>query len=327
MVFIGTGQWMLALGLFMLANIGAAGSLTFYDSLLPHIARPEELDRVSSAGYAMGYLGSGMLLAANLLWIQQPAWFGFADAGAATRASFLSVGIWWALFTIPLLRRVPEPAVAVAATPWREAFSRLRQTNLELRRYPQAFLMLVAFLLYNDGIGTFIRMSSLYGTQIGLDQGSLITALLLVQFIGIPFAVLFGWVAERVGAKNAIFGALAVYTVVALLAFWMTTATHFFLLAALVGMVQGGSQALSRSLFASLIPRERSSEFFGFFAVFEKFAGIFGPLFFSAAVALTGSNRTAILSVIVFFVAGATVLTKVDVAAGQRQAAGVPAAH
>lgn len=326
---VGEGDWALALGLFMLGNIGAWGSFNFYDSLLPHIARPDELDRVSTAGYAIGYLGGGVLLALNLLWIQQPQWFGFAGAAEATRAAFLSVAVWWALFSIPILRRVPEPPVPRTArrASWTQAFVQVAHTLRELRRYRHAFLMLLAFLLYNDGIGTIIRMASLYGTQVGIDQGSLIAALLLVQFVGVPFAFLFGRVADRIGAKNAIFVSLAVYTGISVLAFYMKTATHFFALAFLVGMVQGGSQALSRSMFASLIPRHQSSEFFGFFSVFEKFAGIFGPLLFSVAVGITGSSRAAILSVILFFVAGAVLLTRVDVEEGQRVATAVDAEH
>jgi UMF1 family MFS transporter len=322
-IVVGRGEWAVALGRFMLGKIWEAGAMAFYDSLLPHLAREDELDRVSTAGYALGYLGGGVLLAINLLWIQKPGWFGFADAGVATRVSVLSVGVWWALFTVPLMRRVPEPPVPATAASslsaaFVDSFARLQRTLRELRRYRHAFLMLLAFLLYNDGIGTIIRMASLYGTQVGIDQGSLITALLIVQFVGIPCSILFGKLAGWIGAKNAIFLALAIYTCISVLAFYMRTAAHFFALAFMVGLVQGGSQALSRSVFASLVPKHQSSEFFGFFSVFEKFAGIFGPLLFSLAVALTGSSRSAILSVILFFVAGALVLSRVDVTAGQR---------
>jgi UMF1 family MFS transporter len=320
---VGRGDWALALGLFMLGNIGMYGSLTFYDALLPHIARPDELDRVSTAGYAIGYLGGGVLLGVNLAWILKPAWFGFPDAGIATRAAFVSVAVWWGLFSIPLFRRIGEPPVhpdAGASASIATAFVRLRQTLRDLRRYRHAFTMLAAFMLYNDGIGTLIRMGTIYGTQVGIDQGSLIGALVLVQFIGVPSGFLFGAVAARVGAKPAILASLGLYTVICVLAFRMATARDFMVLACLVGLVQGGSQALSRSLFASLIPKDRTAEFFGFFAVFEKFAGIFGPLLFSVAVALTRSNRAAILSVIVFFVAGAILLVKVDIEAGRRAA-------
>ena len=277
---------------------------------------------MSSAGYALGYLGGGVLLAINLAWIQRPAWFGLPDAGVATRLAFVSVAVWWALFTIPILRRVAEPPVPAGAEHVSvvTAFARLGGTLRGLRRYRDAFTMLLAFMLYNDGIGTIIRMATLYGTQVGIDQGSLIGALLLVQFIGVPAAFVFGAIADRVGAKPAILGSLAIYTVVSVLAFRMRTGTDFFILAALVGLVQGGSQALSRSVFATLIPRDRTAEFFGSFSVFEKFAGVFGPLLFSAAVVITQDTRAAILSVILFFVAGAVLLLRVDVEAGRRAA-------
>jgi MFS transporter, UMF1 family len=325
LALVESGDWLLALLLFMLANMGMYGSLTFYDSLLPHIAKPEELDRVSSVGYALGYLGGGLLLAVNLAWIQRPEWFGLRDASMATRLSFVSVAVWWTLFALPLFRRVPEPRVLdSAARPLTlaqsvgDAFGRVGETLAGLRRYQHAFLMLLAFLLYNDGIGTIIRMATLYGTQIGIDQGSLIAALLMVQFVGVPFTVVFGRFAGRIGAKRAIFLALGVYVVISVLAFAMRTAAHFFTLAFLVGIVQGGSQALSRSLFASMIPRRKSSQFFGFFGVFEKFGNVFGPLLFALAVALTGSTRTAILSVVLFFVLGGVALSRVDVPRGQQ---------
>ena len=325
MVFIGEGMWLFALALFVVGNIGVSGAFTFYDSLLPHIARPDELDRVSSAGYALGYLGGGLLLAINLLWIAQPGWFGFADAAAATRASFLSVAVWWALFSIPLFRRVPEPPTHGAA-PARglavvgASFRQLGGTLRELARYKQALLMLLAFLVYNDGINTIIRMASIYGTQVGIASEHLIFALLLVQFVGIPCAFAFGWLAGKIGAKVSVFLALAVYVAISVLGYFMDSAADFYLLAFLVGTVQGGSQALSRSLFASMIPKQKSSEFFAFFAVFEKFAGIIGPAIFAYTVGTTGSSQNAILSVILFFVAGAALLALVNVPEGQRVA-------
>ena len=184
------------------------------------------------------------------------------------------------------------------------AFVRLGETFRELRGYRQAFLMLLAFLIYNDGIQTIIRMATAYGTEIGIGQSALIAAILLVQFVGIPCSFLFGMVAGRIGAKRALFLGLLAYTVISVLGFYMKTAAHFYMLAGLVGMVQGGTQALSRSLFASMIPPHKSGEFFGFFSVFEKFAGIFGPLIFAGTIAATGSSRNAILSVIAFFAVG-----------------------
>ncbi len=324
MFFIHRGEWMLGAGLFILANIGASGSFIFYDALLPHVARADEMDRVSTAGYALGYLGGGVLLAVNLAWIQFPTAFGMADAAAGSRWAFLSVAMWWLLFSVPLFRRVPEPPRALAVgesgdfSPVRGALGRMRVTLRELRTYPQALMLLVAFLVYNDGIGTIIRMATVYGTEIGIGQGALMGAFLVVQFVGIPFAFLFGGLASRIGAKRSIFIALAVYAGVSVLGYYMKTAAHFIILAVLVGMVQGGCQALSRSLFASMIPRHRSTEFFAFFAVFEKFAGILGPAIFAGTIALTGSSRNAILAVITFFLVGGGLLAFVNVPEGQR---------
>jgi UMF1 family MFS transporter len=324
--FVGRGDWLLGAVLFVIGNIGVTGTIVFYESLLPHIASHEEVDRVSMAGYAVGYLGGGLLLIVALVAIQKPELFRIPDAGTAMRISFVATAVWWVVFSIPLFRTVPEPPRSpgeageegkglVAA-----AFVRLGRTLRELRRYRHAFLFLVAFLLYNDGVNTIIRMASPYGTEIGIAEGSLIAAFVMVQLVGIPFAFLFGAIAARIGAKRAIFIALAMYLVIAVWGYYMKTAFQFFVLAFLVGTVQGGSQGLSRSLFSTLIPRQKSSEFFAFFSVFEKFAGIFGPAIFGVMAMATGSSRNAILSLIVFFVVGGALLAKVDVAAGQRAA-------
>ena len=323
--FAGRGDWPAAAVLFGLGNIGFAASLTFYDSLLPHIAADTEIDRVSTAGYAVGYLGGGLLLALNVAWIVSPATFGLRDAAQASRLSFLSVAIWWPLFSIPLFRTVREPRIVRAGATSvsalvTSAFRGLGETLRELRRYKNAFVLLLAYVLYSDGINTIIRMATSYGTEIGLRQSALITAILLVQFVGIPFAFLFGLLAGRIGAKAAVFISIAVYTVITVMGYYMKTERDFYVLAIMVAAVQGGSQALSRSLYASMIPRDRSSEFFGFFSIFEKFGAIAGPAVFGLTSAATGSSRSAILSVVVFFVAGALLLAFVDVAAGQRAA-------
>ena len=334
MFLIERGDLSLASVLFTVSLIGAAGSFVFYEALLPHIAKPSEIDQVSTAGYAMGYIGGGLLLALNLAWIQKPAWFGLPSGPDISpslgtlpvRLAFLSVAAWWLLFSIPLFRGVPEPAARLEQDEFsgggvmQVAFLRLMKTFRELRGYRQAFLMLLAFLIYNDGIQTIIKMATAYGTEIGIGQSALIGAILLVQFVGIPCSFLFGTLAARIGAKRAIFLGLVAYTAISILGYFMTNATHFFVLAGLVGMVQGGTQALSRSLFASMIPPHKSGEFFGFFSVFEKFAGIFGPLIFAGTIAATGSSRNAILSVIGFFALGGALLLLVDVAEGQRVA-------
>jgi MFS transporter, UMF1 family len=320
------GGWQWAALLFVVGNIGVSGSLVFYDSMLPSVASPDETDRVSSAGYALGYLGGGLLLVLNLAWVLQPQMFGLPGTVAAIKLSFASVGVWWLLFMIPLLRRVPEPPrIATAAdtasgSPLRGALARLAHTFVEIRAYPQAFLALLAMLVYQDGIQTIIRFAGIYGAEVGVGQSAQIAAFAMVQLLGVPFAFIFGALGGRLGTKRAIFLALAVYSVAATLGYFMQNATHFFLLAGLVATVQGGAQALSRSLFARLIPPAKTSEYFGFYAVVERFATILGPLVFTLSGALTGSSRSAVLAMIAFFVAGGWLLSRVDVAAGERAA-------
>ncbi len=324
MVFIGEGDIMLASVLFFIGNIGVSGSLVFYDSLLPHVATRAETDRVSSAGYAMGYVSGGLLLLINLAWILQPAAFGFADSVSAIRASFVSVAIWWAVFSIPLFRNVPEPKAAGPANGGGfaigAAFRRLGRTFTEVRRYRNAFLLFIAMLLYQDGIQTVIRMSSVYGAEVGIDQNAQIAAFVMVQFVGIPFSFLFGALGARIGTKRCIFIAIGVYIAATTLAYFMTSVVHFFLLAFLVATVLGGSQALSRALFARMIPHDRTSEFFGFFAVSERFATVFGPALFTISVMVTGNSRAAILAIIGLFIAGGYVLSLVDEEEGERAA-------
>jgi MFS transporter, UMF1 family len=325
---ISEGGWRWAALVFVIGNIGVSGSLVFYDSMLPSVAKPEDTDRVSSAGYALGYLGGGLLLVLNLAWVLQPQVFGLSGTVAAIKLSFASVGVWWLLFMIPLLRHVPEPPQGAAATDvtrgaLRGSFARLAHTFAEIRQYPQAFLALLAMLVYQDGIQTIIRFAGIYGAEVGVGQSQQIAAFAMVQLLGVPFAFVFGSLGTRLGTKRAIFLALAIYTVAATLGYFMQNATHFFLLAGLVATVQGGAQALSRSLFSRLIPPAKTSEYFGFYAVVERFATILGPLVFTLSGALTGSSRSAVLGMIVFFVAGGWLLSRVDVEEGERAARAV----
>jgi UMF1 family MFS transporter len=327
MFVIGRGDLMLASALFVLAAIGAAAAATFYDSLLPHIASQDSIDRVSASGFAVGYMGGGALLTLNLLMIAKPAWFGLgSSADLAVRLSMVIVALWWAAFSIPLFRVVPEPPRALeideeeGANPVRVAFTRLAETLRELRGFRQAFLMLVAFLIYNDGVSTIQKMAAAYGTELGIGRESLISAILIVQFVGVPATFLFGLLGSRIGAKRAIFVALTVYLVISIVGYFMKTSRDFYLLAILVGLVQGGVQALSRSLFSTMIPRHKSGEFFGFYSVFSKFAGIFGPFLFAGIIGATGSSRNAILAVIAFFIVGGALLAFVDVEKGEQAA-------
>lgn len=334
MFFIDRGEVALAYTLFVLSLAGAAGSQVFYEALLPHVAREDEVDRVSTAGYALGYLGGGLLLALNLAWILDPGLIGLpAGEGLSprqqtlpTRLALASVAVWWVLFSIPLFRHVPEPPRRIeagekaGASPARAAVGRLWGTLREIREYRQAFLMLLAFLIYNEGLQTIIKMATAYGTELGIGQTSLIMAILLVQFVGVPFAFLFGNLAGRVGTRPAIYLGLAVYVVISVLGYFMSSARDFFLLAGLVGMVQGGTQALSRSLFASMVPPHKSGEFFGFFSVFERFAGVLGPLTFFLVIEITGTTRNAVLAVIAFFLVGGALLSRVNIEEGRRAA-------
>ena len=323
--FVQLGDWVLASAAFIVGNIGFAASEMFYESLLPHIAKPNEIDRVSTAGYATGYVGGGLLLAVHLAWISSPETFGLSDSGQASRVAFATVAVWWGLFTIPILRHVREPATTSIApgsggSPLRVGFQRVLATLREVRQRRQVFLFLLAFWCYNDGINTIIKMATIYGAEIGIGETDLIGALLLVQFVGIPCTFAFGALASHIGAKNGIYLALAVYTAVAVFGYFISTAWHFWVLACGVAVVQGGSQALSRSLFATLIPANKSSQFFGFYNITGKFGNLIGPLVFALVSQWTGGSRMSILALVFFFVTGMALLSRVDVEQGREAA-------
>ncbi|MDE0166796.1 MAG: MFS transporter [Bryobacterales bacterium] len=323
--FATQGRWLFASIAFIVGNIGFAAADVFYESLLPHIASPQEIDRVSTAGYALGYVGGGLLLAVQLAWITSPQTFGLSDGAVGSRLAFVSVAIWWVLFSIPLFRTVKEPThdgkgMATLGGGLSDGFQQLAATFREIRRYREAFWFLLAFWLYNDGIITIVKMAAIYGAEIGIGQTDLIGALLVVQFLGIPCTFAFGTLAERIGAKRAIMMSLVVYTGISVLGYYMSTAMHFWILACAVAVVQGGSQALSRSLFATLIPPEKSSQFFGFYNVSGRFGSILGPFVFAVVSQATGGSRLSILTLIAFFAGGMLVLARVDENAGRLRA-------
>ena len=317
--FVSTGDWLLASVIFIFGNIGFSMSEVFYNAILPSVAGPKEIDRVSVKGYALGYLGGGILLALDIGLIEI-----MSDKILATRISFITVSIWWTLFTIPFILKVKEPGAGknykLDANFLTAGFKRLSVTFSELRRYRELFLFLAAFWIYNDGIGTISKMATIYGAEIGISQGVLIGTLLMTQFVGIPFSFAFGRLAGLIGTKNSIMLGLFVYTIISVAGYFMETALHFFILAFLVGTVQGGTQALSRSLYGSMLPREKTAEFFGFYGMSSKFAGIVGPLVFAVVSQLTGTSRLSIFSLIIFFIAGALILNRVDVERGVRAA-------
>ncbi len=278
--FAGSGDWVFTSAVYIVANVGFAAANVFYESFLPSIASREEIDRVSAAGYAVGYVGGGILLAINAAWIMFPETFGLVDGADAIRLSFVSVSVWWVLFSVPLFRTVREPTrnrgahEGVGRHPLMVGFARVRRTFGEIRQYRQVFYFLLAFWLYNDGIGTIIKMATTYGSEVGLGTGDLVGALLVTQVVGIPFTFAYGALAGRIGTKNGIQLALTAFTGIAIGGYFIQEAWHFYALAVAVGMVMGGAQALSRSLYAAMVPASKSSEFFGFFSVSAKFAGI-----------------------------------------------------
>ncbi|HEX5607976.1 MAG TPA: MFS transporter [Candidatus Binatia bacterium] len=322
LAWVRNDNFILASLIFSVANLGFAGGNIFYEALLPHIARADDLDRVSARGYAFGYLGGGILLIIDVLSLLRPDWFGMPDRNFALRACFVSVALWWAVFALPLLRartaRESIQRIGVGAIV--SGFVRLRATFGQVRRYQQMALFLVAFWIYNDGISTIIKLAAAYGDEIGIRHDDMLVALVVTQLVGFPSSFAFGTIATRLGAKRAILAGLAAYALISIAGFLIRSAWHFFVLAIVVGLVQGGTQALSRSLFASMVPKTRSSEFFGFFSTGEKVAGIIGPAIFGIIGQLTGSSRWGIVSVVVLFVAGALILMRVDVSEAQRVA-------
>ena len=312
--------------LFLIANLGFGASVVFYNAFLPDIAAPEERDHVSSVGWALGYLGGGLLLALNLILFSKAAAFGLST-GEAVRINLASAGLWWAIFTvIPLLvlkRRAPLRHLPPGEHYLTVGLKQLRRTLGKARTHPQALLFLAAFLIYNDGIQTVISLASVFGQEeLGLSISTLTTVILMVQFVGIPGVYLFKYVARRVGAKTAIVISLLLWIGTLLYAYALLHTTRdFFLMAAMIALVLGGSQALSRSLFSLLIPKGQESEYFGLYEISDKGTSWLGPLLFGLALQFTGSYRVAILSLVVFFIAGLLLLLKVNVHEGRRQAA------
>ncbi len=323
---VGRGAWGTAAAVYALATVGFSGGNVFYDALLPSVA-DGRTDRVSALGYALGYLGGGALFAVNVVMIRMPQAFGLADAGQAVRISFASVAVWWAVFAIPLFRAVPEPPAAGGGTgaALREGLAQLARTFRRARRLKVVLLFLAAYWLYIDGVGTVIRMAVDYGLSLGFPASSLIVALLLTQAVGFPAALVFGRLGEWLGTKRAIVLGLVVYLGVTGFGAFLRTPAQFFVLAAVVGLVQGGVQALSRALYARLVPEAEAGEFFGFFNLLGKFAAILGPLVMGLVAVLTGSTRVAIASVSVLFLAGGLLLLRVDEAEGRAAAAALEA--
>lgn len=312
LAFVGPSDWLTAAVLFAIGSVGFWGGLIFYDSLLIRVAPPGRMDSVSGFGYALGYLGGALLLTVNVVMYAKPALFGLASAEVAIRASFLTVALWWLLFSIPLLRQsraiAAGPTIGLARAA-REGFAELLRTFREIRKFRPVVLFLLSYWMYIDGVNTIMKMAVDYGLALGFPANSLITGILMIQFIGFPLTLLFGWLGDRISPLVGIFVAIGVYCAVTFYAVLMTSVAEFYIMAAAIGCVQGAIQAMSRSYYGRLIPADRASEFFGFYNMMGKFAAVLGPLLMAATALLTGNSRTAILSVALLFVGGAVMLT------------------
>ncbi len=322
--FVEQGQWQYAAVIYALATMGFAGSNVFYDSLLVDISAKEYFSLISSYGYAMGYIGGGLLFLLNVLMTLNPEWFGLADATQAVRVSFVTVAIWWAVFSIPAMLWVREAPTVDKSSSWQAVtagLTELTHTLKKIRSLKTIVLFLVAYWLYIDGVNTIIKMAVDFGINLNMAPGDLMKALLLTQFVAFPASLAFGFLGNRIGAKRGIMIGVLVYFVSTLWAgMYLKTVTEFYMLAVTIGLVQGGVQSLSRALYASIIPRDKTAEFFGFYNMLGKFAAVLGPFLVAGVALFTQNSRYAIMAIAPLFLFGAAVLVLVDVDKGHREA-------
>lgn len=320
---VAMGDWAMAAFLYVAALIGFSGGNIFYDSLIIGVAEPRKMDFISAFGFSMGYLGGGLLFTFNVFMLLWPQAFGLAEQSIAIRLSFLSVAVWWALFSIPIFLFVEEPRSEGIASGWSALSAGCRQlaaTFREIRQLRMVFLFLVGYWFYIDGVDTVIRMAVDYGMALGFETESLLIALAITQAVGFPAAILFGKIGEKLGTKTGIFIGIAVYVGVTVWGYFMDQAWEFYGLAVAVGLVQGGIQSLSRSFYTQLIPQNKAAEFFGFYNMLGKFAAVIGPVMMGWVSVLTGNPRYSILSLIILFAVGGYLLYKVDAEEGRRMA-------
>jgi len=321
--FVAQGDWGMAAAFYILATIGFSGGNIFYDSLIVSVAGAKKMDVVSALGFALGYLGGGLLFALNVAMTLTPQAFGLANASEAVRVSFLSVAIWWGVFSIPIFLFVEEPRTGGGLAGWRAVtggFRQLSATFQEVRKLRVVFLFLIGYWLYIDGVDTIVRMAVDYGMSLGFRSNSLIVALLITQFVGFPAALAFGKIGEKLGTKTGIFLGIGVYVVVTIWGFFMKRELEFYALAAAIGLVQGGVQSLSRSFYTRLIPKSRAAEFFGFYNMLGKFAAVIGPFLTGWVSVATGNPRYSILAILLLFISGAAILAFVNEKEGHRMA-------
>jgi len=321
--FVGEGNWILAAAFFIAGTVGFSGGNAFYDSLIVDVTGEDKVDLVSALGYAMGYLGGGILFAVNVFMVLQPSFFGLVDKTQAVRISFLTVGLWWAVFTIPLLLIVKETKPRRSES-WtqtvNEGFGQLFDTFRRIRHLKVVSLFLAGYWLYIDGVHTVIRMAIDYGMSIGLDSNRLILALLVVQFVGFPAAIVFGKLGQKLGAKTGIYIGIAVYILITFWAYYLDSEIEFFGMAVAIGLVQGGIQSLSRSFYTRIIPEGQAAEFFGFYNMVGKFAAVLGPFLMGWMALATGDSRKGIFSITALLLLGGILFYFVDENKGREMA-------
>jgi UMF1 family MFS transporter len=310
---VAKGDWPWALALYLLASVGFYSSTVFYDSLIIDVTKPRFYSLVSSIGFALGYLGGAVLLGLHVWMLFTPTTFGFTSSDDVIRFAFVSVGVWWIVFLIPLLIVVPETKSghAVASGAVRAAYSELLDTFRHIRQYRNVVIFLVAYWLYIGGVFTVIFMAVNYGQRLGFGQKDLVMALMITNFVGFPATLAYGFLGHRYGAKLGIYIALAVYVATSLWAISMHEVRQFYIMAIIIGTVQGGVQGLSRSLYASLIPADQPGEFFGFYSMLTKLAHVLGPILVALGAALSDDPKYILLTILPLFIAGAMMLSVV----------------
>ena len=310
--FIPESSWKLAIIFYGIGVIGFSGGNIFYDSLLVAVSKDKERNRASALGFSLGYLGGGILFLINVIMFLYPTWFGLKNQIEAVLCSFLSVAVWWFVFSLPIYQNVKEPIQNVNKKKLnaiiKDAFGNLLNTARSIKRFKRAVIFLLAYFLYMDGVDTIIRMATSYGADIGLSSTSMIQALLLTQFIGFPATLVFGYYADKFGFKHSLSFAIIVYIFVVLFSSQMDTALEFYIVASVVGLVQGGVQAISRSFFSTLIPENKAAEFFGFYNFIGKSSVFLGPFMVSGIALITGSPSYGILSLLFLFIPGLILL-------------------
>ena len=306
-----SGQLAIGLSLYALAWLGYSAANIFYDALLTEVAEPKQYDLVSAYGFALGYIGSAMLFTLCALVTVSPERFGLDSEIQAMQVSMLVVGAWWVLFSIPLLRGGRRRAESHRRARLGAAWRQLRSTLREARRYPQLWLFLLSYFLYIDGVYTIIKMAVDFGAAINLPPSDLVFAILVTNYLGFPATLAFGFAGRRFGPRRCIYVALVIYCLVTFLASMASQAWHFYLLAAMIGLAQGGVQSLSRSLFARLAPPGKSTEMFGFYNMFGRFAAIIGPVLTGFTALVLDSQRLGVLAILVLLIAGFILLTRV----------------